>query len=319
MAAARAECAACGWVPLYHYTQTFLAPLIAKTGFRMSTQGQGDGGVYFSLNGPGSYDVGSPSYEDNIIIDCFGKERLEEYRGKHKLDALFVYGAEPSVLQQAPGGRDNAKMVSKRTFEDLSLPSSDGCYYLRPDRILCCFLLDPAKPPLGYAEVQTEMGAEVERDLQAKEFLATATGGSEAAAPRAADGDRLTGEGAEQASAACGADASVEAVLRGSGLEAHASALVALGFAGASASRDKESLSEEKLLNIGMSELEARKFRSHAPVHDASVPSDNARQAGEAPTDDAGRAEELRPPATSQLPRSIDSAGLGAASTGTIL
>ena len=29
---------------------------------------------------------GTSKYEENIIIDCFGKERLEEYRGKHKLD-----------------------------------------------------------------------------------------------------------------------------------------------------------------------------------------------------------------------------------------
>ena len=37
-----------------------------------------------------SYELGDPIYEENIIIDCFGKERLEEYRGKHKLDLLFV-------------------------------------------------------------------------------------------------------------------------------------------------------------------------------------------------------------------------------------
>ena len=44
-------------------------------------------------------------------MDCFGKERLEEYRGKHKLDLVLVYGIEPALLQQAPGGRANAKMV----------------------------------------------------------------------------------------------------------------------------------------------------------------------------------------------------------------
>ena len=68
-----------------------------------------------------------------------------------RMSALFVYGAKPSVLQQVP--KNNANMVSKRTFEALSLSNSDGCYYLRPDRILCCFLPDRAKPPLGYAEV----------------------------------------------------------------------------------------------------------------------------------------------------------------------
>ena len=75
-----------GFVPVFHYTSPALAPLILSTGLRMTTKGQGDGGVYFSTLGPASYDLGSPEYEENIIIDCFGAERLEEYRGKHKLD-----------------------------------------------------------------------------------------------------------------------------------------------------------------------------------------------------------------------------------------
>ena len=36
--------------------------------------------------GPASYDLCTSKYEENIIVDCFGRERLEEYRGKHKLD-----------------------------------------------------------------------------------------------------------------------------------------------------------------------------------------------------------------------------------------
>lgn len=70
MAEIRADCAAHGLVPLYHYTTPGVAPLIADTGFRMSTQGQGDGGVYFSTLGPASYDLGSEKYEENIIVDC---------------------------------------------------------------------------------------------------------------------------------------------------------------------------------------------------------------------------------------------------------
>jgi len=33
----------------------------------MSTQGQGDGGCYFSTIGPCSYGLGKAKYEDNII------------------------------------------------------------------------------------------------------------------------------------------------------------------------------------------------------------------------------------------------------------
>jgi hypothetical protein len=117
MVAIRRECEAEGTVPLYHYTEHHVAPLIMEGGFRMSTQGQGDGGVYFSTLGPASYELGTPEYEENIIVDCFGKERLEEYRGKHKLDLLFVYGINPKCVEQAPGGRENAKMVPKVSDE----------------------------------------------------------------------------------------------------------------------------------------------------------------------------------------------------------
>lgn len=83
----------------------------------MSTQGQGDGGVYFSTKSPVSYGLGKSTYEEAIIRDCFGVERLNEYRGQGKLDAVLVYCCEPSILQPAPGGRDNAKMVPRQTFQ----------------------------------------------------------------------------------------------------------------------------------------------------------------------------------------------------------
>jgi hypothetical protein len=44
MAAIRSICREKSWEPVYHYTNPTLAPLIRKTGFRMSTQGQGGGG-----------------------------------------------------------------------------------------------------------------------------------------------------------------------------------------------------------------------------------------------------------------------------------
>jgi hypothetical protein len=65
----RAVCAKNGWEVLYHYTSPKLASLILKTGLRMSTQGQGDGGVYVSVRGPASYWLGTSEYEENIISD----------------------------------------------------------------------------------------------------------------------------------------------------------------------------------------------------------------------------------------------------------
>ena len=139
------------------------------------------------------------------------------------------------------------------------------------------------------------------------------------AAPQTFDLDRFMDEDTGHASVAGGAEASVEAFLRGSGIEAHASALVALGFAGANALRDKGNLSKEKLLKIGMPSLEIRKFRCHVPAHDTAIPNDNARRVGEALKDNAGRTKELQVPATSRLPGSTGGAGLGTASTGTML
>jgi hypothetical protein len=113
----RRRCEAAGKQPLFHYTHPSVVPLILRGGLRMSTQGQGDGGVYFSTKSPVSYGLGKRTYEESIVRDCFGIERLKEYQGQSKLDAVLVYACEPSILLPAPGGRDNAKMVPRQTFQ----------------------------------------------------------------------------------------------------------------------------------------------------------------------------------------------------------
>jgi hypothetical protein len=91
--------------------------------------------------------VAQATYEYEIIKDCFGAHRASEYLRQHKLDMCIVYGCEPRVLAQAPGGRHNAKFVCKASFEALAPPGDDGEYFLRPDRIFGLLLLDPAHPP----------------------------------------------------------------------------------------------------------------------------------------------------------------------------
>lgn len=159
-------------VLLFHYTSPTVISLILQAGLRMSTQGQGDGGVYLSTQGPASYGLGTDEYELNIIKDCFGFERIDEYKGKRKLDIVIIYGCEPSILQQAPGGRDNAKVVSKSTFNEFSLDHSDGNYFLRPDRILGCFYIDSSHAPvLNNLESISEIAVEKSRELQALQKL----------------------------------------------------------------------------------------------------------------------------------------------------
>jgi hypothetical protein len=113
----------------------------------MSTQGQGDGGVYFSTLGPCSYELGKCEYEYNLIKDCYGIGRMADYEGQGRLSAVFVAACHPSILQPAPGGRDRAKVVTKSDFAAFSLPHVDGNYFLRPDRILGVFYIDPNNQP----------------------------------------------------------------------------------------------------------------------------------------------------------------------------
>jgi hypothetical protein len=159
---------------LYHYTSLNVAKLIIEGGLRMSTQGQGDGGVYVSTQGPASYGLGTDDYEVNIIKDCFGVERIDEYEGKGKLDVIIVYACETSVLTQAPGGRENAKMFSKSTFVDFSLQHDNGSFFLRPDRIFGAFHVDPRNLPLMSGDSAKEMIVERNREHQVIEKLQAA-------------------------------------------------------------------------------------------------------------------------------------------------
>ena len=43
---------------------------------------------------------------------------------------MIVYAGSALTLTAVPGGRANAKMVSKKLFEDMSLPHDDGHHYV---------------------------------------------------------------------------------------------------------------------------------------------------------------------------------------------
>jgi len=137
----------------------------------MSTQGQGDGGVYVSTQGPASYGLGTDDYEVNIIKDCFGVERVDEYLGKGNLDVILIYGCTAAILDQTPGGRDNAKMFSKSTFGCLSLKHANGNYFLRPDRILGAFKVDHSVKFVLDESNMNRLDNEIKSDHKAVETL----------------------------------------------------------------------------------------------------------------------------------------------------
>lgn len=93
--------------------------------------------------------------------------------GRGLVDVCLVYGLPPSVLVQAPGGRDNAKVVPKVYFELLSVRHPDGQYYLRPDRIQCSMLIDAHQAlPAPSPEETSRLEAECRRDQEVKQHLA---------------------------------------------------------------------------------------------------------------------------------------------------
>jgi hypothetical protein len=111
--------------------------------------------VYFSSLGPCSYGLGSAEhgqtktlkhYEDTLIKDCFGVERLAEYQGQGKLSAVLVYALPATALSAAPGGRDNSLVVAKAAFTDLSLPDPTKNFFLSPAFIVGAFHVDVSTP-----------------------------------------------------------------------------------------------------------------------------------------------------------------------------
>jgi hypothetical protein len=112
--------------------------------------------VYFSMLGPASYGFGTNSedelsasiaalsvnddlddddndmgalrkheddYETKLIIDCYGRERLEEYYGKNMLSLVLVCAIDEGILSPAPGGRTNALVMGVRGSSFLSFLS----------------------------------------------------------------------------------------------------------------------------------------------------------------------------------------------------
>ena len=99
-------------------------------------------------------------------------ERLGEFQGKGRLDAVVVYGICPKVLEQAPGSREHAKMVPKMFFKDLSLEDEDGSFYLRTDAILGIFVVDSAEqPPVMNIVARQDLANEERREAAVGEEL----------------------------------------------------------------------------------------------------------------------------------------------------
>ena len=73
-----------------------------------------------------------------------------------------MYACCPKALHQAPGGRDNTKMVPRHALDDLSLASgADEGFYLRQDRIVACLEIPCATPPS--LDLESLRGLEQER------------------------------------------------------------------------------------------------------------------------------------------------------------
>jgi len=172
MTKVRQHCAENNLIPVYHYTRPEFSSLIIKGGFKMSTNGQGDGGVSFLTYGPASFDIGSPHYEENVVLDCFGRDRVEEFRGQHRVDICVVYGIDPMMADKALNNLHHSTMiVPQEYFQDFSLNHPDGTYFLRMDRVLACFDFDARTSITGLDAAKKQINLERIKDTEVTEIM----------------------------------------------------------------------------------------------------------------------------------------------------
>mmetsp|Transcript_26879 Transcript_26879/g.34893 ORF Transcript_26879/g.34893 Transcript_26879/m.34893 type:complete len:293 (+) Transcript_26879:3191-4069(+) len=137
--------------------------------------------VCISTLGPLSYGLGGDRYESNIIKDCFGVDKQDEYLGQGKVDLVIVYGCEPSTIHTifnnggGGGGRSSSssggggssntsKCISKPTIKMFSLYDREKNYFLRKDRILGVFQVDKYENPKIETNILSEIEIEKTRD-----------------------------------------------------------------------------------------------------------------------------------------------------------
>jgi hypothetical protein len=133
---------------VYHFTSLAAAKLILASGsrgFRMSTIGQGGGGVYFTTVAPHEYGFGSNAFKYNAIIDCFGEERVEEYAQAPTFQVVLVCVVKKMMLLQVPGGRKNAMMIPRSVITSSRTAADDGYYYVEQTVIKRAFQLEDPK------------------------------------------------------------------------------------------------------------------------------------------------------------------------------
>jgi len=94
---------------------------------------------------------------------------------------------------QAPGGRDNAKVVSKKIFQDMSLPDPSGNFFLSPAGIVGAFLVDPKKQMKCGAAAPVYAADEAAADMRTQAKIKAVEAQLQAHAEMAATGAAAAG------------------------------------------------------------------------------------------------------------------------------
>jgi len=166
----RESCNLLALVPVYFFTSPFLSSYILSGGFRLSSDDDLSG-VIFTTKGPASFGLGSERYEKNLIVALKGASRINDYRGKHKLDVCIVYAVEPRVLQPVRGESEHFRQIPRVFFEAFSdLKDDEETFFLRPDRIMASFLLDPYTLQVDDS-VEKAIKEEARRDKESLEMI----------------------------------------------------------------------------------------------------------------------------------------------------
>jgi hypothetical protein len=90
------------------------------------------------------YGFGTPDFKRNVITDCFGESRIDEYKDSPNFQIVLMCCVKTAMLSDVPGGRANALMVSRSMIENMKAAEVDGFHYLGQSVIKRCFLLEDA-------------------------------------------------------------------------------------------------------------------------------------------------------------------------------
>jgi hypothetical protein len=158
--AAREACRSLSLIPLYCYTSSSMAKTLTRKGLVLSEPGQTQIGIFLTAKSPCSLGLGTESYESNVIEYVYGSEFVEAYTGKHHVDTVLIYGAEPYCISKANPNNNRVIFIETHSMKSSNKTDENA---LRADRILAAMKL-PSDLPIEDSNESLQLNHEMELD-----------------------------------------------------------------------------------------------------------------------------------------------------------